>query len=138
MALINCTLGSGPAELLLAVLESLASQVAVLATAAADDLAAPLRSLRVDGGLTRSSVLMQLQADLLQLPVEVFSSPNATALGAAALGRWGAGGDSVLSPRGPGASRSYEPRISADEAGSRLERWNLAVDRAVAAAEADG
>ena len=49
--------------------------------------AQPLTRLRVDGGLTRSAVLMQAQADLAQLPVEVYPSPHATALGAAACAR---------------------------------------------------
>ena len=53
----------------------------LLARAAAEDLGRPLALLRVDGGLTRSRVLMQTQADLLQLPVEVASSPHATAAG---------------------------------------------------------
>jgi glycerol kinase len=131
------TLGSGAAELVLAVLESLACQVAVLGAAAAADLGSPLRSLKVDGGLTRSRFLMQLQADLLQIPVEVFSSPHATALGTAALGRWGAGGDARLRPTGTAANQTFEPSISADEAAGRLERWDRAVDRAVAAAEDD-
>ena len=62
-----------------------------LARAAGDDLGKPQARLRVDGGLTRSRVLMQTQADLLQAPVEVYVSPHATALGVAALARLGLG-----------------------------------------------
>ena len=53
----------------------------------AGDLGKPLSSLRVDGGLTRSRALMQAVADLTQLPVELYPSAHATALGAAALAR---------------------------------------------------
>ena len=53
-------------------LEGIAASVALLAGAVAADLGGPLTSLRVDGGLTRSRLLMQAQADLLQLPVEVY------------------------------------------------------------------
>ena len=69
--------------------EGIAAQVADLAAAMAADLGAPLTSLSVDGGLTRSTLLMQTQADLLQLPVEVYASPDATARGAAAFASLG-------------------------------------------------
>ena len=61
--------------------------MAELADLVQTDLGAPLTRLRADGGLTQSRTLMQATADLLQVPVEVYPSPNATALGAAALGR---------------------------------------------------
>lgn len=44
----------------------------------------------MDGGLTRSALLMQTQADLLQRPVEVSALPDATALGVGALAQLGA------------------------------------------------
>jgi len=65
-------------------LEHPAHHVALAAPRLAADLGAPLTALRVDGGLTRSAALMQSQADLLGVPVEVYPSPHATALGAAA------------------------------------------------------
>ncbi len=78
------------------------------------DLGRPLALLRVDGGLTRSRVLMQTQADLLQVPVEVASSPHATAAGVAALARLGAGDGRVLGDVIPPAlaRTRYEPAIS--------------------------
>ena len=63
--------GTEPAHVVRSTVEGLAAQVALLARAAAVDLGRPLALLRVDGGLTRSRVLMQMQADLLQVPVEV-------------------------------------------------------------------
>ena len=72
-------------------IDGLAASVALLAGAVAADLGRPLTALRVDGGLTRSRVLLQAQADLLQLPVEVCRTPDATALGVAALARLGTG-----------------------------------------------
>ena len=67
----GCSLGTTRGHLVRAVVEGIAASVALLAAAAAADLAPPLGSLRVDGGLTRSRLLMQAQADLLQVPVEV-------------------------------------------------------------------
>ena len=85
-----------PAHVVRSTIEGLAAQVTLLARAAAIDLGRPLALLRVDGGLTRSRVLMQMQADLLQIPVEVASSPHATAAGVGALARLGAGAGRTL------------------------------------------
>jgi glycerol kinase len=81
------TLSSGPEHLVLAVLQGIAAQVGELARLIANDMGAPLERLRVDGGLTRSRRLMQVVADQLQLEIDVYPSPHATALGAAALAR---------------------------------------------------
>jgi len=130
-------LHTSPAHVVRATLEGLAAQVAVLAGAAADDLGGPLLELRVDGGLTRSAFLMQHQADLLQVPVEVFASPHATALGVAVLARMGLAGESgELHTPQPGPAARYEPAMGADEAGERLTRFRRAAERAVAASDA--
>ncbi|MCW2519497.1 MAG: glpK 2, partial [Mycobacterium sp.] len=65
------TLSSGRGHLVRALLEGIAAQVACLAELVTQDLGQPLTRLRVDGGLTRSAVLMQAQADLARIPVEV-------------------------------------------------------------------
>lgn len=101
--------------------DGIAAQVAWLARAAAADLGSALTRLRVDGGLTRSRLLMQVQADLLQAPVEVYPSPHATALGVAAFARLGAGGARDIGAWQPAAV--YEPQIGGDEAETRLQRW---------------
>ncbi|MGA4800165.1 FGGY family carbohydrate kinase [Streptomyces lavendulocolor] len=116
-------------HLVRALCEGIAAQVVELAGAAATDLGAPLATLRVDGGLTRSALLMQTQADLLQLPVEVASSPDATALGAGALARLGLDPllplDEVVPRWRPSAV--YEPRVSAAEAAERMGAFRTAV-----------
>jgi glycerol kinase len=129
-AFTGLSLATGRPEMVRAVLEGIAAQCAWLARAAGDDLGAPLTRLRVDGGLTRSTVLMQLQADLLQAPVEVYASPHATALGVAALARLGGGAAAdpceAIGTWTPAAV--YEPSVSADEAGTRLDAWRAAAD----------
>jgi len=125
------SLESGPSEMTLAVLEGLAIQVAVLVRAAEADLGQRLSVLRVDGGLTRSAVLMQLQSDILQVPVELYASPHATALGVASLARFGAGGSASISPPVAPIGGRYEPRMSSDEAAFRLDRWERAARRAI-------
>jgi len=127
-----------PAHVVRATLEGLAAQVALVAAAAADDLGGPLVELRVDGGLTRSEFLMQHQADLLQVPVEVFASPHATALGVAALARLGLEGTGTAPDvPSPAPFARYEPRMGVDEAAERLSRFSAAAERAVATSDGD-
>jgi glycerol kinase len=121
-AFTGLSLGTERGHLVRAAIDGIAAQVALLARAAGTDLGAPLTRLRVDGGLTRSTTLLQVQADLLQAPVEVYPSPHATAIGVAAFARIGAGIGDV--PQAPAvAGMVVEPRISADEAAERLAHW---------------
>ncbi|AZM91919.1 MULTISPECIES: FGGY family carbohydrate kinase [Streptomyces] len=122
-------LGTTAGHLVHALCDGIAAQVAELADAAAADLGTPLTTLRVDGGLTRSALLMQAQADLLRIPVEVSALPDATALGVGAVARLGL--DPALTVRDavpqwkPAAV--YEPRAGADEAAERRARFRTAV-----------
>jgi glycerol kinase len=119
-------------HLVRAVLEGIAAQVALLAAAVEADLGAALGCLRVDGGLARSRVLLQAQADLAQRRVEVYPSPDATASGVAALARLGAGAvttaEDAVTHWSPSAV--YEPRIDAAEAAARLARWRRVAEGA--------
>jgi glycerol kinase len=129
-AFSGLSLATDRSHLIRAVIEGIAAQVAWLARAVAQDLGRPLARLRVDGGLTRSRLLMQTQADVLQAVVEVYPSTNATALGVAAFARLGSravrtAADAIghWSP-----SAVYEPRVTADEAEARLHRWRHMVE----------
>lgn len=135
-SLTGMSLDTGRGSIVRAVLEGIAANVAVLAEATARDLGLPVERLRADGGLTRSQVLMQVQADLLQVPVDVYEVPNATALGAAALARLALGhaADAASAVERWHPARTYEPRCSRDEALDRLGRWR---DAAAAAVTAD-
>jgi glycerol kinase len=123
--------GTEPAHVVRATVEGLAAQVTLMARATAVDLGRPLAILRVDGGLTRSATLMQAQADLLQIPVQLASSPHATAAGVAALARLGAGEgrtlDDVIPP--DSVHTRFEPAITGPEAAERLGRFEGAVAR---------
>jgi glycerol kinase len=107
-----------------AVAEGIAASVALLAAAAAADLGRPLTSLRVDGGLTRSRVLLQAQADLLQVPVLASRTPDATALGVAALASL-ALGDATLPPAE--AELTVQPVITSDQAAERMAGYRHAL-----------
>jgi glycerol kinase len=126
-AFAGMSLATERAHLVRACIDGIAAQVALLAQAAGRDLGTPLTRLRVDGGLTRSATLLQVQADLAQCPVEVYPSPHATALGVAELAALGAGLDRTRDDWEPAAT--VEPLISPDAAAERLAAW-----QAVAAA----
>jgi len=122
------TLATGRGEFVRAVIEGIACQVAELAVCTSDDLGRPLARLRVDGGLTRSRVLMQAVADLTQLPVDVYPSQHATPLGGAAFARLALDDslsleDAVVAWR-PAAA--FEPVWTAERASEFSERWRAA------------
>jgi glycerol kinase len=130
-------LGTTRGHIVRAVAEGIAASVALLVAAAVADLGQPLAALRVDGGLTRSWLLMQAQADLLQVPVLVGRSPDATALGVAALARLGLGeaGSVAEAVQGEGTAeveRTVEPAITADQAAERMMLFRSAIDRVLA------
>jgi glycerol kinase len=124
------SLATGRAELVRSVLLGIAAQVAELADLVAADLVAadlgvPLDRLRVDGGLTNCTTLMQATADLLQVPVDVYPGTHATALGAAACARLAINParsieDAVIAWR---PARTFEPSWSVDRAAVYRERW---------------
>ena len=141
-------LGTSRGHLARAVAEGIAASVALLVSAACADLGRSprggvwggrppgpaLSALRVDGGLTRSRLLMQAQADLLQVPVLICRSPDATALGVAALARLGTG-DAVSAGEALGAAEVegiVEPSITADQAAERVSVFRSALDLTLA------
>jgi glycerol kinase len=125
------------AHLARAVVEGIAASVALLAGSVAADCGVPLSTLRVDGGLTRSRLLVQAQADLLQVPVAVSKSHDATALGVAAFARLGTGECADLAGAVGQAELDWvaEPAISKDEAAERLAAHEAAVRAVVAGAK---
>src|SRR5262249_30894090 len=127
-------------ELVRAVVWGIAAQVAALARAMGEDIGKPLDRLRVDGGLTRSSVLMQAPARLLQAPVELFPSPDATALGVGALARLGSGAASTAQDAVGNwkAAAVFEPKMDASEATERLARWEAGALALAELAHSDG
>ena len=128
--LIGIERGTTRAHVVRATLESIAYQTRDLLEAmrAAGQ---PIEVLRVDGGGTANGFLMQFQADVAGIPVEVAATQETTALGAAflaglATGVWKSPDD--LRRRRAVAAR-YEPRMSADERESLYAGWQRAVDR---------
>jgi glycerol kinase len=83
--MVGLTRGSTKAHIARAVLDAIAFQVTDLVGAMNADAPTPLSTLRVDGGASVSDILLQIQADLLGLPVDRPVQVETTAFGAAAL-----------------------------------------------------
>ncbi len=130
-ALFGLTRGATRAHIARAALEAIAFQSAELLQAMQADAAQAIEALRVDGGATANALLMQIQADLLGVPVVLPHIQETTALGAAYLaglqaGVWGSIADIGAYWR---SGRVFEPAISRDEADTRMARWREAVSR---------
>ena len=101
------------------------------------DSGTTLSELRVDGGATANDLLMQIQADVLGVPVVRPQVLETTALGAAylaglAVGYWKSDDDIARNWR---VDRRFEPNGSAG--GPARERWHEAVTRAKRWAQSD-
>lgn len=129
--LIGVTRGTGKAHICRAVLESIAFESCDLFTLMEEEAELKIRQLRVDGGASRSSFLMQYQADLLNLEVCRPVCMETTALGSAmlaglALGVW----ESIAELRCLWKSSSlFRPNYPHKKRQADLMRWKRAVDR---------
>ncbi len=130
-AIVGLTRGSTKAHLARATLEAIAFQSAELIEAMASDSGVPLSELRVDGGATANDLLMQIQADLLGVPVVRPRVTETTALGAAFLAGLATGfwRDEAEIASLWARERTFEPRMPRDLARSRLAGWRRAVER---------
>ena len=111
------TRGTTRAHLVRAALEATAHQVADVVDALPERPAV----LRADGGATANAFLMQFQADVLGIPVEVAAERETTALGAAALAA-GHGAHVAV-------GAVYEPALSEDAAEAQRALWHTALNR---------
>jgi len=131
-AIVGITRGTTDAHIARAALEGIAFQVADLVSAMEHDAGESLAELRVDGGAAANNLLMQMQADILRVPVIRPTVLETTALGAAymaglAVGVWQSLDDIAANWQ---AERTFEPRMPEGRAAAMREQWTRAVDRA--------
>jgi glycerol kinase len=132
-SMFGITRGTTAAHIARAALESIAFQVADLLDAMSADSGVNVRELRADGGASANNMLMQIQADLLGVPVVRPAIVETTALGAAylaglAVGFWKS--DELIGQWQ--VDRRFEPASSSEETNVRRQRWAEAVRRAKA------
>ena len=112
-----------------ATLESIAYQVNDVLEAMRADSGIALSSLNVDGGASANNFLMQVQADIINAPVNRPTCVETTATGAAylaglAVGYW-ENKEEVISNRS--TDQIFLPSVSEDIRLSRIKGWNKAV-----------
>jgi len=125
------TRGSNKAHIARAALESIAYQTVDLLEAMQKDGGISLHELRVDGGAARNDLLMQFQADILNVPVVRPIITETTALGAAylaglAVSFWSS--KEEISAQWQ-MDRRFEPNMQQDDREQRLQTWHRAVER---------
>lgn len=117
-AMLGITSGTTRAHLARAALEAVAFRVREIVEAM-EVGATTISELRVDGGMTSSDVLMQIQANALQRPVIRPSVQETTALGVARLAMEAAG----LQPQFELEEQRFEPVAELE---AQFERWSRA------------
>ncbi len=131
-AVLGLTHYANKGHLARAVLEATAFQTVDVLRAAEADLGVGLGELRVDGGMTANSLLMQFQADVLGVDVVRPQVTETTALGAAyaaglAVGYWSSVDDLRANWR---EGARWSPAMEAPTVERLLREWHKAVEKA--------
>jgi glycerol kinase len=131
-AIVGITRGTSRAHIVRAAVEAMAYQTRDVVDVMRSEAGLPLTELKADGGASAMDLLMQLQADLLGVPVIRSAVQETTALGAAFLagiqtGVWASAAEvaAVWS-----ADRTFEPQ-DAGTAERWYEGWRHAVRRSL-------
>ena len=114
-----------------AVLEATAFQTREVFEAMEKDSGIKLAELKVDGGMTANDLLMQFQADILNIPVSRPQMIETTVLGAAlaaglAVGFWK---DKAELVKASATEKQWTPQMPEDERSARYKEWQRAVER---------
>ncbi|PZG21161.1 glycerol kinase [Micromonospora craterilacus] len=130
-AIVGLSRFNTDAHIARATLEAICYQSRDVADAMAQDSGVPLESLKVDGGVTVNELCMQLQADILGVPVSRPVVAETTALGAAyaaglAVGFWQ---DTDELRENWNESRRWQPSWSPEQRATGYAGWKKAVQR---------
>lgn len=128
-AIVGLTRGVNRYHIIRATLESLAYQTYDVLRAMEADSGIPLNPLKVDGGASANDLLMQIQADVVQVAVHRPVCVETTAMGAAylaglAVGYWKSKEDVVSNWA---TDRIFQPKISVEEQQKMLHGWHKAI-----------
>jgi len=129
--IVGITGGTSREQIVRATLEATAYQVKDIFDIMRPNCGQPIRAMRVDGGLTMNKFLMQFQADMLGIRIEVPKIKETTALGSARLAALSMGEFSSINniPQNNNIEIIYEPHMNNDERNSLMHQWHKAIDR---------
>ena len=128
-SIVGLTRGVNKYHIIRATLESLAYQVNDVLAAMRADSGIDLAALKVDGGASANNLLMQMQSDISQAPVNRPVCVETTAMGAAylaglAVGYWKSKEDVV---KNWAIDRTFQPEITVEETAAKVKMWKKAV-----------
>ena len=132
-AILGLTRGTTKGHIIRATLDSMAYQTKDVLGAMEADSGIKLQALKVDGGAVANNLLMQLQSDILGVPVDRPVVTETTALGAAylaglAVGVWANKEDLIQNWQ---LNRRFEPTMGAEERAKLYAGWQKAVKRSM-------
>ncbi len=128
-AIVGLTRGVNRYHIIRATLESLAYQTYDVLKAMEADAGIEMTGLKVDGGASANNLLMQIQSDIIQAPVNRPRCVETTAMGAAylaglAVGYWKSKEDVI---NNWAIDRVFEPEITPEQRSQKIEGWHKAV-----------
>lgn len=126
--LFGLTRGTQKAQIIRAVLESIALQNVLLLNLMEKACGQKIVKVGVDGGASRNDYLMQFQSDVLQVMLLRPQNTETTSLGAARAARLGLLGEDIQSFRNEEQSKKFKPQMPAPLANANLYKWVRAVE----------
>jgi len=131
-AIVGLTGATRREHVVRATLEAIAFQTADVLAGMRDEGGVHVPVLRVDGGGTANSFLMQFQSDLLGIPLEVADVQETTARGAAYLAGLGVGYWEDVAEIGQHwrPAHRFEPSMPDERRDELMTAWHRAIDRA--------
>ena len=131
--IVGITRGTKREHIIRAAQESIAYQSADLVFAMEKEMGTPLKNLKVDGGASRDSFLMQFQADILNAQVVKPLQHETTAIGVARLagltvGLWSSQEELAKNQK---IERRYLPQMPQEEREEKIKKWRKAVERSL-------
>ena len=125
-AIYGLTRGSNKAHLTRAALEAMAFQTKDLVNVMKEDLHEEIKTIKVDGGASVNKLLVQFQADILEIPVIKPELAETTALGAARLSGLASGFYTFDDFRQEEAL-VYEPKMDKEIVKEKYDKWQKAI-----------
>lgn len=117
------------AEIVKAGLESIVYQITDVVEAMSRESGIPIEELRVDGGPTRNTYLMQFQSDMTGIPVQVPSAEELSGIGAAYAAGLAVGiyeKDKIFAQM---QRRKFTPEMESSVRGQKYSGWKEAVQK---------
>jgi glycerol kinase len=129
--ILGLSRASGRGEIARAALEAIALSVTDVVACMQEDAGIALGRMRVDGGASTNDLLMQIQADVLGIPVDRPAVHETTALGAALLAGLATGvfADTRSVDAARRIARTFEPRMTATRRDRLRALWAEGVAR---------